>query len=249
MSRYTGLEQVVFEGVESLPSSKFNIILDMLKDRIANEQMTYSEDELRESVALVRLADSLRLLFMSQDTPLYSTQNSLGVNELADELVLRGQKPLTIDELPPTERETYQKLYLEFYEEQSKRWQLWSEYATMESFNRSVAYADRYAATCPLGMGGRTRRNLENLARFNRLISERFNLMRTHIGDDNAYKVNYLLDYVPRLEEVYEEMYPEEARRRGGNYERVYSEESDNIRERNKVKLSNIVNFLDALKR
>lgn len=249
MARYKGLEQVVFEGIESLPSSKFNIILDLLKKRIDEEISTYSEDEQEHCYFLVDVADKLRMLFQSQDTPLYSTQNTMNVNAIANEMVLEVQEPLGMNNLPNEERRLYTDLLRQIMEQEVLRGQLWNEYITLESFNRGVDYTDMFSATCLMGIGSRTRKNLENLASFNRMVAERFNLMRTNIGDDNAYKVNYLLDYVPKLEQAYEEMYPEKARERAGKYERIFSEERNNINERQSEKLAYIVNHLKELQR
>lgn len=220
-ARILGMEQAYLDGSESMPSSKFCLAFDQLKHRIAEEEFAYSSQELKEAHALVKLADSLMLLYVSQDTPLYYTQNSTAVNMLADELVLRFQQAMTPEELPPGERAVHKALYDELIATLAKRNELLRDYVTAERFMRSVEYSSRFSTSCLLGMSMRVRRALEHLAAFNRAITERFNLMSTNVGADNVYKVGYVLEHIGQLQRQHQAAFPVQHARRRGDYQTV----------------------------
>lgn len=207
-TRYTGLETAFFDGVESLPWSKFVLILDQLKARIKREQERYCIEEVRLANELVRLADNLSLLFISQDTPLYRSQQTQAVTFLADDLIYKFQQPMQLNELPEMHRTAYQQLYSATRREIQQRQRNLQDHYTVESFLRSVDYSQRIEMSCLLGMSRKVGRVLDQLSQFNRIISERHSLMQTHVGANNTFKVNYILDHIPTLEEFYNKCFP-----------------------------------------
>lgn len=218
VARYSGFQTVVFGGDESLPYSKFCLVVDILRKRIADEAPYFCDEEVKMSTTLLNMAEQLQMLFVSQDTPLYSTQNTLSVTSLANTLMLYHQQPLRLRELPVNDRENYMDLVQTMKSEQKTRSALWNEFVTAESFNRSVDYATNYSLSCILGLSPNVRKYLDNLATFNGMIGNRYNLMVTNIGDDNMVKVNYILEYIDKLEQWYNEKYPEMKDVRKGDY-------------------------------
>ncbi|WBR61486.1 hypothetical protein [Drosophila suzukii associated hytrosavirus 1] len=223
--RIKGMEQVFFDGSESLPTSKFCLIFDELKQRILQEEYAYSKEERKQAFDLVNLASNLIMLYVSQDTPLYSTQNTMAVNNMADDLVVMYQPPMTVQDMPPNERRTYTELLEELKQALGKRNRLLSEFADVEKFMRTVDYTSKYSVSCLLGMSSRVRKSMERLSAFNRAITERFNLMSTHVGADNVYKVAYVLEHIGHLQKMLQEAFPEKFQLRNGDYEKVFRSE------------------------
>lgn len=223
-TRYTGLESVVFDGSESLSSSKFAMVFDILKSRIAAEQEAYSVEEVKDAGALVELANNLQMLFVTVDSPLYSTQSGIQVNMEADRLVRRFQRPLGIQDVPYEQQAEYSRLYNEATQLKIQRNKSLSEYVDIERFLRQSEADDRFDVSCLMGMSERVRHSLDLLAQFNRMITERFNLMQTRMGDDNVYKVNFVLGNIPEFERFHSRSFPQKANRRLGDYEKVFAE-------------------------
>lgn len=229
--RLGGLEKVFLDGSETLSSSKFSLIFGTLKQRIADEQHTYTRLELKLAHDLVQLADTLEILYRSQDTPLYSTQTSVEVNQLAQDLVFNVQKPFSFEWMPPAERETYVNLYNEVASKIEQRNNLLGDYTTIEKFCRIIDSSFQYDCTCLLGLSQSVVQLLDQLSKFNRIIVERFNLMTTNVSGNNndVYMVNYVLSYIGRLELVHQSLFPQESRLRRGNYETIIPYESNAV--------------------
>ena len=222
--RTVGLEKVYFDGSESLSSSKFALVFNNLKNRISQEEHAYTSEELKNAYDIVKLADNLQLLYVTGDTPLYSTQSGFDVNILAQNMVTYIQKPLIFNELPYREQDIYQSLYKEVRECSEKRNAFLEEYITVEKFLRQLNEDNLFDISCLLGMSNRVRTSLDTLAKFNKMITERFNLMRTHLGNDNIYKVNFVLGHIEKFVNFHNEFFPVKSKRRQGKYDEVFNE-------------------------
>lgn len=226
MARNKGLTKVTFDGSEALPSSKFSLIIDILKKRISDEQETYSVDEIKEATQLMLMADNFQLLCISQDSPIHSTQNDENITTSANTLMLQVQKPLKLVELPPEEQIKYKTAVNTLQSETCMRDNLCDQFATGELFINSVDYISQFSLTCLLGISNSVRKDLENLSDFNRLLSQRFNQMVSLDDDDcneeNTRKFQYILDYTDKLIIFHNERYPMLANHRNGDYEGIY---------------------------
>lgn len=220
-SRFLGLDQVSFYGDESLPSSKFSMIFGELKKRIQREEHAYSSDELKIAYNLVKLADNLQLMFVSQDTPLYSTQFSANVRETMKHLV-SVQEPMGFNDLPNIEKQLYTDVCNDISFLRNERDKLLYDYVGFEKLTRSIDYSLEFNVTCLLGMSTKIRTRMEQLANFNKFISSRFNIMQTNVGMDNVYEVNYLLGYIDVLEKHHHSAFPDKSALRKGNFKKIF---------------------------
>lgn len=222
-ARNPGIQDVWLSGVEVLSSAKFAIITDILRERIRTELQHYTLEEQALSADLLALADNLQILFQSQDTPLYYTQNEQSVHDMAEALVRNVQKPLTLEELPEEERRMYIEFRAEAQAANDEMVALRQQYMVGEMFTQSVDFTGRIGLTCLLGISPNVRQSLERLAMFNRQVTERFNLMTTNVGADNLFMVQYVLEYVKTLQLQHQTWFPSRAKRRKGNYAAVYT--------------------------
>lgn len=224
MARHRGLENVYLDGSEMLTQSKFTLIVDILKRRIVDEQKTYNDNEIKEATQLLKLADSFNLLFTAQDTPLYYTQNSIYINSLANHLMAEVQEPLTFEELPHEEKNNCQRTFVSLHNEVQIRDNLLNEFVNGEIFINNIDYINQFDLNCLLGLNNIVWQDLENLAEFNLMITRRFNLMHSLVEGDNMIKVNYVLSYIDNLIAMHAAKYPEQAKKRMGDFEAILND-------------------------
>ena len=221
VTRNQGLEKVYFDGAESISFEKFSLAMAELKRRIMNEHVDYSKSEVKLASELLDLSDKLQLLFLPQDTPLYSSQQNNEVRMMADCLSFTVQEPLLFAELPLKYREMYMELRNIVDQNRLLRDKQLEQHINVERYLHVMQYAHHINMTCLLGMSGRVRKNLEILAKFNRTISHRFNLMHTYKTDDNVLQVNYVLDYISNLERDHASFFPKQFIDRDGDYGKI----------------------------
>lgn len=221
VTRNQGLEKVYFDGAESISFEKFSLAMAELKRRIMNEHVDYSKSEVKLASELLDLSDKLQLLFLPQDTPLYSSQQTNEVRVMADCLSFTVQEPLLFAQLPMKYREMYMELRDIVDQNRLLRDKQLQQHINVERYLHVMQYAHRINMTCLLGISGRVRKNLEILAKFNRTISHRFNLMHTYKTDDNVLQVNYVLDYISNLEGDHASFFPRQFIERDGDYGKI----------------------------
>lgn len=222
--RFVGLEKVYFDGSEILSSSKFALILGILKNKISEELHGYTQDETKNAYDIVKLAENLQLLYLTIDSPLYSTQSGLDINILAQRMTQEIQESMKFRDMPRKEQEIYQKLYSEVVVKENNRRRLLQNFISTEIFLRLMKEDNLYDVSCLLGMSNRVRSSLDTLSSFNKMVTERFNLMRTDLKNDNVYKVNFVLGHIDKFKEFHNNFFPFNAKRRKGKYHKVFNE-------------------------
>lgn len=206
--RFPSLHTVVLNGTECLPFSKFALIVDIVKARIANEYLLYSSSEQKVTQKLLNVINALQLLFLSQDTPLFGDENSIIVKIIADDLIYNVQEPLTQCEIPLNELRHFQQLESDFNKASEIRNHCLEEFANTEIFLRNVNFTSSYSFSCLLGLSQKVRVKIEELAKFNGMITNRVNIMKRTVGYNRILQVKTVLDYVDKLEDYYKTCFP-----------------------------------------
>lgn len=221
VAQINGLEKIYFEGNESMPWHKFSIVLTSLQKRIMNERSLYNPNDFRTAIKLLQMARSMEVLFQSQDSPLYSIQSGAMINMLAEDMVMKIQNKVqfTPDKFPPIERQIFLKLYNDHENLKKIRDHKLNEYLTAEKFCRIIDSDLQYSVSCMLGMTQRVRHLLEQLSKFNSIITERFYIMNTNYDKENGYMVNYVLSHTAKLERLYGTLFPHAYRIRDRRYD------------------------------
>lgn len=220
------LSSAYLDGSESLSSSKFNLLLHEIMKRIERERASYSACETATCLQLLQLANALEMLFTTQDTPLYLTQNPPAVNELAQELVLYHHQPLVRDELSPKHRAEYDGLKTTYDEQIRIRNILLDEYLTTEKCMWKIDRSCGFELDCLLGMSRRVRDALEHLSEFNARIATSYDRMMAEETTDAGHRVNFVLDKIEDLKAYHLSLFGEQARRRQeqeNGYARVFT--------------------------
>lgn len=222
--RRNGFEKLFLMGNESFPLSQFAIYFNEFKKRIEEEQHAYSRNELRQAHDLVKLVNSLQILYVSQDHPLSSTESGYAVNQEALRQIMEWEEPLLIDELPSKERDMYCSLYSRVSEVRKERDNLLNEYVGVEKFLYQQDYASQFGVSCLLGMSNRVRDSLDKLSRFNMMIGRRVDVVGQECHRSKMYKVNHVLNGLEELRGFHKSNFNDKFVRRKGNYEYIFSE-------------------------
>lgn len=245
-TRYGGLDQVKFAGHESMPSSKFSLILGDIRQRIQNERNDYSTDEIVMAANLLQIANNLELLYVSQDSPLYSTQFSPAVHIETYNMFLNGQEVPTLDKFPEAIAKEYERNYLELSDNLNERDKLLGDFACVDLFMREVDYDNGFEFSCLLGVTQRVRKSLDILSEFNSMISVKFKEMLNNVDEDKIFNVDHVLGNIDSYEKFHESRFPNKRNKNSvgkRDYTKVITTVYDVIdKERRKINFGQLYN-------
>lgn len=218
-TRYNDVVEMYIPRQSVMPFSEFAIMTDILRKRISNEKEEYSFNEKVLARDLLQLAETFSLLFISQDTPLFNSQQDLIVNEVAKELIIKNWKPLELSEIP-AERQAFFKEYNDELENtENLRNEYLNQFIACEKFLHLTDHALKFDLSCLFGLSGQIRYYIEILSSFNQIIAERCNLMLANKTTDNTYHVTDVLNYLTHFKNFHKTHFPVAYKKRANNYE------------------------------
>lgn len=209
MSRDRGLEKIRLAGNEAMPSSKFGMLTSMIKARFRQEQSGFTYQEKRLFTSLIHTADVLQDIFISQESPLFSSQTSCNVNGIAIELVdIQRKHPLELKDIPLTQQNEYTFLKDLIAEQEAARTNSLNRFITLEKINLQIREYLSWNLDCPLGLTEHSRRHLNILAEFNKMFDIQFDRMRNQYNSDNQWRLLYIFNHLEQFERYFSTNFP-----------------------------------------